>query len=76
MPNQAEIDRLARELYVRGQRCPHQPCFAEISWADLLKGRCPRCNQILLAGPDITPEKGREMLVVLQARRKELGLSP
>ena len=75
MPNQAEIDRLARELFVRSHRCPHQPCFVEISWADLLKGRCPRCDQILLAGPDITPQKEREMLATLQTHWRELGLS-
>ncbi len=76
MPDQAQVDQLARELYVRSHRCPHRPCFAEISWANLLQGHCPRCGQILLAGPDITPEMGREMLATLQARRQELRLSP
>ncbi len=76
MPDQAQVDQQARELYVRSHRCPHRPCFAEISWADVLKGRCPRCDQTLVAGPDITPEMGRENLAILQARRRELGLSP
>jgi hypothetical protein len=74
MPSPAEIDQLARELYEPMHLCPHPPCLAEFSWADRLRGRCPRCGLPLRAGPDFSPEQGRAMLTTLQTRRQALGL--
>ena len=70
---QANIDYLARGLYDRYRLC--STCSGAVTLAKQLQGRCPHCGAIILAGPDITPERGREMLATLEARRVELGLS-
>ena len=72
-PQQEDIDRLARELYDRYHPCPN--CHKVISLADQLSGRCPHCAARILAGPDITPDRARQMSATLKARRVALGLS-
>lgn len=69
---QADIDRMARELYQHGGYCGG--CRHSLTLAEQLQGRCPHCQAFILAGPDITPERGRAMLGTLKARRRELGL--
>jgi hypothetical protein len=68
-------DRLterAKELYQVQKFC--ESCGEELTLHDLLMGRCPRCEAIQLAGPDITHQVGRAMLHDLEQRRRELGL--
>ncbi len=71
--NRAEFDRAARELYF--ETTPHgaDGCWALLSLADRLSGRCPQCGRLVLAGP-ITPDTARRMLRELELRRRELGL--
>jgi hypothetical protein len=68
---QANIDYLARGLYGRYRLC--STCFGAVTLAEQLQGCCPHCQSLILAGPDITPERGREMLATLKARRVELA---
>lgn len=68
---QANIDYLARELYGRYRLC--STCFGAVTLAEQLQGRCPYCGGVILAGPDVTPERGREMLATLEKRRAELA---
>lgn len=75
MSTEADKDRLARELYDR-TRYHVAPCLALISFYDELSGRCPKCGSIIVAGPGITPERAKEMLAELRARREKLGLAP
>ncbi len=70
---QENIDRSARELFDRDHLCG--ACHGLISLADQLGGRCPHCKALLLAGPDMTPDRAGAMLAELKARRRELGLS-
>lgn len=72
-PKQADVDRLARELYAAYRLC--SMCFGAVTLADTLTMHCPHCRVVILPGPDITPERGREMLAALRARRAELGLN-
>jgi len=51
------------------------PCLAAMSLADRLKGKCPKCGGVIVAGPDITPERASEMLRELKWRRWVMGLS-
>ena len=71
-PKQANIDRLARELFVRCRLC--SACHGAVTLAEQLQGCCPHCGAIILAGP-IDPDRAREMLATLKARRVVLGLS-
>ena len=71
-PRQADLDYLARGLYHRYLLC--RACGGAMTFADALQFRCPHCGAVYLPGPDITPERGREMLATLEARRVELGL--
>jgi len=70
--NTEERDRLARELYDKYHPCG--ACHGLVSLAHQLAGKCPHCQAIIIAGPDITPDRGRAMLLELQRRRGELGL--
>ena len=72
-PNQEDVDRMARELYQHGGYCGG--CRHSLTLAEQLQGRCPHCGAVILAGPDITPERGRARLDSLKRRRVELGLS-
>ncbi|MBI3242329.1 MAG: hypothetical protein HYZ49_08560 [Chloroflexi bacterium] len=67
---QANLDRMARELYDRRRLCPS--CKGAVSLANELQGACPHCGGLLLAGPLFDPA---QMLATLQWRRVELGLS-
>ncbi len=69
---QADIDRLARELYSRQHLC--SACFGRVTWAERFGGHCPHCSAVIMAGP-IRPERARAMLAELKARRAELGLA-
>ncbi len=62
----------ARELYARRRPCPH--CRKLVSLGDELGGQCPHCGGVILAWPDIRPERAAEMLAELQDRRRALGL--
>jgi hypothetical protein len=68
---QANRDRLARELYDRDRRCPL--CGEWVCLANQLQGQCPHCQAFIMAGP-ILPERAQEMLDELKTRRRELGL--
>ena len=70
---QKDLDQLARELYDGDRTC--FACHDVLSLADELYGRCPHCHVLILAGPDITPDRACELLAILQARRRALGLS-
>ena len=72
-PQQENVDCLARELFDRYHPCPI--CHTAVSLAEQLAGRCPHCEARILAGPDITPTRARQMLATLKARRVALGLS-
>jgi DNA-directed RNA polymerase subunit RPC12/RpoP len=72
---QNDLDYMARELYDYCRRHV-APCLGYISLYDELIGRCPHCGSLIVAGPRVTPERAREMLAVLRARRRELGLTP
>ena len=71
-PRQADPDRLARKLYDYDRTC--FACHDVLSLADELSGRCPHCHVLIQAGPNIAPDRAGEMLTVLQARRRALGL--
>ena len=71
-PRQKDPDRLARELYDGDRNC--FACHDVLSLADELSGRCPHCHVLIQAGPNIAPDRAGEMLTVLQARRRALGL--
>ncbi len=68
---QSDMDYLARRLYEHDRNCAN--CGKSISLADQLRGKCPKCGAIMLAGP-IDPDRAREMLQELKARRVQLGL--
>ncbi len=68
---QANKDRMARELYQRHGSCG--ACRKSIALADALLFRCPHCGALYLAGM-MTPDEGREMLATLKARRVELKI--
>jgi len=70
---QANVDRLARELHAPHRLCLF--CRAAVTLADQLRMICPHCRAMILPGP-ITPERGREMLATLEARRAAMGLMP
>ncbi len=70
--NQAAIDQAARDLYAAYRLC--SACHQPVALADQLRFTCPHCGAIILPGPDMTPERGREMLTTLQTRRQALGL--
>ena len=70
MTNPADIDSAARTLYNFFGVCSR--CHYEYSLADALLLRCPFCEAMILPGPDIDRERGREMLSTLRARREEL----
>jgi len=68
-------DRLARELY--DPRAAHTPgCGGQLNFADMLRHTCPHCGGYAASGvePEVTPERGQEMLAELLARRAALGL--
>jgi hypothetical protein len=67
----ANLDRLARELYLPGRLCPI--CFSAVTLADQLRMKCSHCRAVILPGP-ISPERAGEMLAELTARRAALGL--
>ena len=71
-PRQADTDRLARKLYDYDHTC--FACHDGLSLADELSGRCPHCHVLILAGPNLAPDRACEMLADLQARRQALGL--
>jgi predicted nucleic acid-binding Zn ribbon protein len=71
---QADVDRLARELHAPHRLCP--VCRAAVTLADQLRMTCPHCRATILPGPDITPERGRSMLATLEARRAAMRLMP
>jgi hypothetical protein len=66
-------DEQARGLYTQAQfNCD---CGEPITLYYALRGRCPRCERIVVAGPDATtPETARQVLAEIEARRRELGL--
>jgi len=70
----AVIDSAAARLYLDFTLCPD--CLEPMTLADVLRFCCPHCHAITLAGkgPDVTPERAREMLAELKARRVALGL--
>ena len=72
LPQQADVDRLARDLHAPHRLCP--VCRAAVTLADQLRMNCPHCRAMILPGPDITPERGSSMLATLEARRVALGL--
>lgn len=70
-----DMDMTAVELYTpQGHHA--YPCLAPLSLFDRLTGKCPKCGGVIVAGPDIAAEEAAEMLMMLQARRVELGLKP
>ncbi len=69
---EADVDRLARELYLPDRQCPF--CRGAVTLADQLRMNCPHCRAVILPGP-ITPERAREMLAELTARRAALALA-
>jgi hypothetical protein len=71
-PNQADVDRAARELYQPFGNCG--ACKRPVTLAEALQFKCPHCGAVYLPGP-ITPERGAVMLDTLRRRRRELGLS-
>ena len=68
---QANTDRWARELYARFHLCG--ACQGAVTLAEQLGGRCPHCAAPIFAGP-LTPDRARERLAELKARRRVLGL--
>lgn len=48
-------------------------CGHPFTLADGLRGACPRCHRLGLAGP-IHPDRARQMLRELETRRREMGL--
>lgn len=70
---QAKTDQWARELYDRFHLCG--ACQGAVTLADQLGGRCPHCAAPIFAGP-FTPDRARERLAELIARRRALGLKP
>jgi hypothetical protein len=66
-------DRAARDLYKRLHSCDR--CREPLSLYDQLSGPCPRCGALSQAGLNLTPDAAHAMLIELQARRRELGLS-
>lgn len=68
---QSDFDYLAQRLYEHDRTCAK--CGKAIALADQLAGKCPKCGALMLAGP-IDPDRAREMLAELQARRLALGL--
>jgi len=70
---QENKDRAARDLFKRLHSCVY--CREPLSLYDRLSGPCPRCGTLNLAGPDMTPDAARALLIELTARRRELGLS-
>lgn len=68
----ALIDALARSLFQPVGHC--SSCGQPVTLADALQFICPCCGGQFMPGPDITPERGREMLGVLLERRAALGL--
>ncbi len=71
-PNQADVDRAARELYQPFGNCG--ACKRPVTLADALQFKCPHCGAMYLPGP-ITPERARVMLDTLKRRRRELGFA-
>jgi hypothetical protein len=69
---QANTDQWARELYTRFHLCG--ACQGAVTLAEQLGGRCPHCAAQIFAGP-FTPDRARERLAELKARRRVLGLS-
>jgi len=68
-------DLAAKSLYeVSGHHVA--PCSGPLTLYDRLTGVCPHCGAVIVAGPDITPERAAEMLRELQWRRWVLGLKP
>jgi uncharacterized paraquat-inducible protein A len=66
-------DRAARNLYKRLHSCDR--CREPLSLYDQLSGPCPRCGAQHQVGLDLTLDAARALLIELQARRRELGLS-
>jgi Zn finger protein HypA/HybF involved in hydrogenase expression len=71
-PNQADVDRAARELYQPFGKC--YECRRAVTLAEALQFKCPHCGAVYLPGL-ITPERARVMLDTLKRRRAELGLA-
>jgi len=72
LPKQSNVDRLARDLHAPDRLCPF--CRGAMTLADQLRMICPHCRAMILSGPDITLERGREMLATLEALRVAMGL--
>jgi hypothetical protein len=70
----ALIDSAAARLYLEFTLCPN--CTSPMTLADVLRFRCAHCGALTLAGkgPDISQERGAQMLDELRARRVQLGL--
>lgn len=64
------LTQRARELYQPIHVCQ---CGHLVNLAAALKGSCPACHRLSLAGP-ITPDRARQMLAELEGERIRLGL--
>ena len=67
--NTNDTDCAARGLYNYFGTC--WKCKYDYSLADALLFRCPFCGEKVLPG-DFTPERGKEILAELRARREAL----